>query len=836
MYHRDLTEETLPSQVNAGATRGDPFSGGTLPDFEETQTIGSSSIASSSGGGGGGDATSSNKRRHHASVDNHSCADATATSCGPPSCCRTSSSCHPHQPHRHVGDITDDALRHFEEAMTLIEPMVKQGYEIALGRCPAAVFQHECCPCYFLRACQSNPWDAAVRMCSYWTERIHLFEDRAFEPITLGSDVAPPTGLFPQDLKVLETGAVMLLPSDKDGRTVLLLDHSRLEPDMIEQYESRLRVIWYMFQAGYRSGEAQAHKLVTIVSMTRPPPSGQFSMGVWKYGVGAVRLATSQPIAVDAIHLLCLPVKFGTGRIVHLGLSVCATMLGNLFSTVTKVHHGQATAKHVVNASTAAGTLDEDVAAKPSLLQQLKPHGFTKSGIPDVAGGLYNYDSFLFWLRRQRRVERKVIWTEDQRTKQKRDVNRLHSQQKRQRRRQEFEELQEQVDRYTAANKQARVVQAQLENLLRAAHESVREATAAAAPTFDLGLPRATTTFPQYQTGGWDQRGVAPMLAQDTMAEISMSPSILAALEPDPIAPSCLPRLPMSTLHRDDSGATLAAATYQAFETWGALHSPSPSEHSSMREAESEPQDGMLLAQLQAMSPDQLRSIMPSAPERTLQFSLPMDGLGGPASLPRKFTVAGAGGTRRTPPPFQREMAGKLRTSVDRSESLAPGHVQPEMMMSREEKYQRQFLQGALKSSSRSGASAMHPSLLQPGPLSSEDKVGPLHRGSVMLPKDLTCAFRSRGQASNLPPGSADTTGLLDDFRSMLEPTTVPSTFQSSFSDGYHPSNMDFSDSERNAPCTPSFWPIDVLKDIRHDFSIDPSPLVDDTVFYDTLC
>jgi hypothetical protein len=406
-----------------------------------------------------------------------------------------------------------------------------------------------------------------------------------------------------------------------------------------------------------------------------------------------------------------------------------------------------------------------------------------------------------------------VIWTEDQRVKQKRDVNRLHSQQKRQRRRQEFEELQEQVDHYTAANKQARVVQGQLENLLHAAHESVRRATAAADPTFHLGLPRATSRFPQYQTGLWDQRGVAPMLAQDTMAENPMSPSLLAALEPDPIAPSCLPRKPMSTLPRDDTGATFDAASYQAFETWDAFHSPSPPEH--MRETESEPQDGMLLAQLQAMSPDQLRSIMPSAPEGTFHFALPMDGFGSPASLPRKFTAAGAGGNRSAPPPVQVDLAAEASTTADRVES-APGQVQPEMKI-RAVKYQRRFLQRSLKPSSRSGAEVMHRSLLQPA----SDPVGPLHSTAVMSPKDFAFAPGRGDLASALP----DTTALLDEFRSMLDPATV-----------YQPSNMDFSEGERNPPSTPSFWPIDVLKDIRHDFSMDPSPLVDDTVFYDTLC
>ena len=242
MYHRDLTEETCSSQANnAGAVRGDPVPGGKLADAEEdTQTVQSSSSIPSGSGGGVVGVGGKGKRRHHASTEENSCAGAAAAAAttggggggggggGFPSCCDASSSlCQQQQQqqqqarHRHVGGITDDALRHFDDAMALIEPKVKLGYQAAIERCPSTVFQHECCPCYFLLACQSNPWDAALKMCAYWKERVHLFQDRAFEAITLGSDGNPPTGLFPQDMEILETGAVLLLPSDRDGRTVL---------------------------------------------------------------------------------------------------------------------------------------------------------------------------------------------------------------------------------------------------------------------------------------------------------------------------------------------------------------------------------------------------------------------------------------------------------------------------------------------------------------------------------------------------------------------------------------------------------------------------------------
>jgi hypothetical protein len=865
MYHpRDVaTDEARSSQQQASnkhagaATRDHPpwSGGGKLPDYELFETTPTCVTAASSTADSIATSSAGFKRRaSEVNTNNNNCCASAATKWwGPPSasCGATMSSSlceqkeQQHQPHRHVGGVTNDALRHFTDAMALIEPKVKEGYGMALQKCPATVFQHECCPCYFVVACHSNPWDAAVRMCSYWTERIHLFEDRAFEPITLGSDVAEPSGLSRDDMKVLETGAVLLLPSDRDGRTVLLLDHSRLAPHMIEQYKSRLRVVWYMFQSGYRSGEAQAHKLATIVSMTKPPPSGQFGMGVWRYGAGAVRLATSMPIVVDAIHLLTLPVKFGTGRMMQIGLSVCATMLGSLFSTVTKVHHGQASGKVSVK-SNAEGGFDEDVAAKPSLLQQLKPYGFTKRGIPDVAGGLFTYESFQFWLKRQRRIERKVIWTEDQRVKQKRDVNRLHSQQKRQRRRQELEELQEQVDQYTAANQQARHVQAQLEKLLDAAHESVRRATTASAaatspaPTYDFGLPRTTApAFPQqYSEAIWGH-GDAPMAQVPAQGvDNRMCPSMHAALEPDPIAPACLPR---KLSHRDSSGSTAfeALSTYQAFETWDAFHSPS--EHSSMRKrSNNNDEDAILLSQLHAASAEPIRWVMPPVPKERFQFTLPSDGFGvlvPASSRPTKFTADG-GGTCSTPS-FHFDISDPASTSVDRIES-APGLVQQPVLMSRAMHYQRQYLPRSLEPAAGNGAD-LHLALLQPGSSSSShDPIGPPHGTAGMAPKIFSSAFGGRGQESGLTHDLPDPTTLLEHFRYLMEPkAAAPSTtILNPNSHRNHPSSMDCSEVQRNPSGTPSFWPIDALtvKDLDHDYSMDPSPLVDDTVFYDLLC
>lgn len=126
--------------------------------------------------------------------------------------------------HVHVGGFTDASIAHLYDALSMIDPDKQRGWEQAKKRCSPGVLAHEACPCYFMIGCQSNPWEAASRMCTYWNDRIDMFgEEKAFEALTIGSDDAAPTGLTDQDVKILETGCTQLLPSDRQGRKIALV-------------------------------------------------------------------------------------------------------------------------------------------------------------------------------------------------------------------------------------------------------------------------------------------------------------------------------------------------------------------------------------------------------------------------------------------------------------------------------------------------------------------------------------------------------------------------------------------------------------------------------------
>jgi hypothetical protein len=442
--------------------------------------------------------------------------------------------------HRHVGGVTDASLRHFHDAMALVDADTKAGWTKAQAACSSAVLQHECCPCYFVRACQFNPWNAAVRMCSYWKERIELFEDRAFEAMTLGSEAVTPTGLTEEDVKLFETGTFLVLPKDRAGKTVLFVDEAELEPGMRDRPASRLRVLWYVLHAaclastGGGGGGDNAHRLVVLYACYKPPGRGQYGASTWQFSAGAVKCPQVLPIVVDSIHLLTLQPKSGTGPLINMILAAAAAMLGNSLCGLTQVYHGTTRPRKYVNA------LEEETSAKKVLLWKLLDAGFTGKGLPYWAGGFFEYQDFVAWTRRRRRFEQKAFWTAEQRTRQKRDVNKAHSRKKRRRRHEELDDLQEQATKLKLENERARSVNVRLEQLVAAA----------------IG------TVAQVQAQGGSQPARIPTIDASQESAIALPESSCG----DPFEPLSLEPIPIEPTHmssRPASGGTARVDTKQ---------------------------------------------------------------------------------------------------------------------------------------------------------------------------------------------------------------------------------------------------------------------------------
>ena len=77
---------------------------------------------------------------------------------------------------------------------------------------------------------------ACKKLAAYWKLRREIFQERAMLPLSLLSEEdsrnagSNASVLTAQDMEVIQTGAISILPKDRMGRTVLTLDHSKFLP------------------------------------------------------------------------------------------------------------------------------------------------------------------------------------------------------------------------------------------------------------------------------------------------------------------------------------------------------------------------------------------------------------------------------------------------------------------------------------------------------------------------------------------------------------------------------------------------------------------------------
>jgi hypothetical protein len=110
----------------------------------------------------------------------------------------------------------ESARAQFHEAMASIPDEDKSAYKEAARRAPNLV-ETESNPDLYLEYDSYDPWKAALRVANYWKTRGEIFGDRAFLPLKITGDGA----MSSEDIKVLRTGFFMVLPNEKQGRTVV---------------------------------------------------------------------------------------------------------------------------------------------------------------------------------------------------------------------------------------------------------------------------------------------------------------------------------------------------------------------------------------------------------------------------------------------------------------------------------------------------------------------------------------------------------------------------------------------------------------------------------------
>jgi len=106
-----------------------------------------------------------------------------------------------------------------DEALSHIPNNMKAAYMEALQKCPRLV-NAESDLQSFLRRDNFNPWAAALRLVMYWRTRKRLFGDNAFRSVT--------SSLDDNDLALLRSGALTLVPEKSGGNFIVRYDPSRL--------------------------------------------------------------------------------------------------------------------------------------------------------------------------------------------------------------------------------------------------------------------------------------------------------------------------------------------------------------------------------------------------------------------------------------------------------------------------------------------------------------------------------------------------------------------------------------------------------------------------------
>jgi len=402
------------------------------------------------------------------------------------------------------------AQKQLEEALQLIPDQEKAAYLEAVEKVPQLV-QLESDPLRFLRREDYNAWAASRRLVTYWETRKTIFGDKAFLPMSQTEEGA----LSKEDLDVLNTGALVLLPNDNKGRSVIFFDRSKLRPDMYRATEPRLRCAFYLLSIAAEQESAQTEGIVALALAVRPPGAGYDFV----YARRTIEMCRDAlPIRIKAIHFLSLPSTTGRGALMETVVKMCLQMVGS-FLKYAQVHRAE---------------------AEQDLLPELKALGLVKKDIPVEIGGNWKLEKFEIWKKRRIRAEEDWYMTEQQKLDRKRRVNVIHSRQKRQRRKIEFEVVQEQVLHLSQQNANLYRQNMELEKILEMAQNEVAliEGRGDSSHQEEATVPPDATVNPE---GSYEpQVALPPSLAASGRSALPSSSNTAAPSHPM-IAVTCAP-------------------------------------------------------------------------------------------------------------------------------------------------------------------------------------------------------------------------------------------------------------------------------------------------------
>lgn len=306
----------------------------------------------------------------------------------------------------------------------------------------------------FLRFEKFDTWAAAKRVALYWRTRKKIFGDSWLLPMNQTGEGA----LSREDIALLNSGYMVLLPNDAHGRSVMCHNPSRGKREL---HVSRFRVSFYISSVASENDKTQEDGIIVITI----PESPSFDS-----------------ITQDAVQMVnsALPLRFFSVHIV-LSFDFRRTFKGVMLPLAMKF-----LGKYFLPSR----TIQHIGRSKEDLLNELSKFGIKREGVPESIGGTWSYNKFDEW----RDVRTRFEWqlpiapnilkaagvvgykvkklkdlTPEERVERKRRLNVLHSRRRRGRVRLEVDVLNDQIHCLRDHNKRLRDDNKRLEYLLSSA-------------------------------------------------------------------------------------------------------------------------------------------------------------------------------------------------------------------------------------------------------------------------------------------------------------------------------------------------------------------------------
>jgi hypothetical protein len=208
---------------------------------------------------------------------------------------------------------------------------------------------------------------AAKRYAKYWTKRIEIFGEKAFQPLTLGAALK-------DDMETLKMGFIQCLHGCEDtrGRRILYLDCVKLNQPGIDN-DSMLRCMMYVLHCAMEDEQTQKYGAVALV---HPNKNTNLVTATTRTRLFVEASTGTLPIRQAGVHIFRPP------SYLKPIISIVLLLLTEHTRKRTRIHYGET----------------EDG------LQAVAKYGLSSSSLPKTIGGTYHVDMEA-WIKHRQEIE-----------------------------------------------------------------------------------------------------------------------------------------------------------------------------------------------------------------------------------------------------------------------------------------------------------------------------------------------------------------------------------------------------------------------------------------------